>query len=253
MMDVVRLNPDTAKRAHARTGRNDIRDDVACASLRQIDLFRTLPTAEVRRLAVSTRLRNVENRTTLVAVGDAPEYIHFLVQGAGKVSRIEVNGRESLHFLVKPGDFFCAPGFAPPVTDDTTMFVALKPSTIGRVLAKDVESVLGSTKYLNALGQIVSQRLRQVEERLDDMTMGTVPCRTARVLLRLCDEFPRSLQCGTKVDVLLTQQDLACIVGATREVVNITLGTFRRDKLLDIHDRYMCVHERDGLSELATG
>ena len=231
---------------------DDIRDDVACASLRQVNLFRSLPTAELRQFAASMRLKTIENRATLVAVGNAPEYFHFLIQGAGKVSHIDVNGRESLRFLVKPGEVFGAPGFEPQAIDDTTMFVALKPSVVGRVLAKDIERVFGTTRYLNALGQVVSQRLRQVEERLDDMTVGTVPCRTARVLLRLCDEFPRALHCGTKVDVLLTQQDLAGIVGATREIVNITLRSFRRDNWLGIHNRYMCVHQRSGLSELAT-
>ncbi len=231
---------------------DDVRDDVACASLRQVNLFRSLPTAELRQFAASTRLKTIENRATLVAVGNAPEYFHFLIQGAGKVSHIDVNGRESLRFLVKPGEVFSAPGFEPQTIDDTSMFVALKPSVVGRVLAKDIERVFGTTRYLNALGQVVSQRLRQVEERLDDMTVGTVPCRTARVLLRLCDEFPRALHCGTKVDVLLTQQDLAGIVGATREIVNITLRSFRRDNWLGIHNRYMCVHQRSGLSELAT-
>jgi CRP-like cAMP-binding protein len=53
------------------------------------------------------------------------------------------------------------------------------------------------------------------------------------------------------VDVLLTQQDLAGIVGATREIVNATLGVFRREGWLGIHSRYMCVHQRDELCELA--
>jgi CRP/FNR family transcriptional regulator, cyclic AMP receptor protein len=251
MLDVAPIHSSDAKRKNVRTTQDDIRDDIACASLRQINLLRALSHAALRHLAASARLKKLESRATLVAVGDAPEYFHFLVQGAGKISRLEVNGKESLRFLVKPGDIFGAPGFGPQAIDDTTMFVALKPSTVGRVPARDVEDVLGNTKYLTALGQIVSQRLHQIEERLDDMTMGTVPCRTARVLLRLSDEFPRAMHCGAKVDVLLTQQDLAGMVGATREIVNITLGAFRRDKWVGIHNRYMCIHQRDGLSDLA--
>lgn len=250
-METARIHPSRTKCGVARTTQHDIRDDVTCASLRQVNLFRALPPAELRQFAASVRLKTIENRATLVAVGNAPEYFHFLMHGAGKISHIDVNGRESLRFMVKPGDIFAAPGFEPPTIEDTTTFVALKPSTVGRVLAKDVERVFGTTRYLNALGQVVSHRLRQIEERLDDMTVGTVPCRTARVLLRLCDEFPRALHCGSKVDVLLTQRDLAGIVGATREIVNITLGAFRRDNWLGIHNRYMCIHQRGGLSELA--
>jgi CRP/FNR family transcriptional regulator len=202
-------------------------------------------------LARATRFKTVENRSQLIAAAAPSEYIHFLTRGAGRLSRVDVNGRESLLYMVKPGEVFGAPFLGVHGIDDTTMFVALAPSTVGRILAKDVEGVLGSTQYLNALGQIMSHRLRKAEERLDDMTKGSVPCRTARVLLRLCNEFPRALHCGTRVDVLLTQQDIARIIGATREIVNITLRAFRREGWLDIHSRYMCIHERDELSELA--
>ena len=252
MSDIAPIASSSAKHVIVRTRLDDVRDGVAAASLRQVNLFEALPQAELRHLAGSARLWNLENRATLLLEGDAPEYFHFLVQGGGKVSRIEINGRESLHFLVKPGDVFDAPGFEPSTIDDTKMFVAFKPCTIGRLLAKDVEGVLGTTRYLTALGQILSERLRQIEERLDDMTIGTVPSRTARVLLRLCDQFPKALHCGSKVDMLLTQRDLADIIGATREVVNSTLVAFRREQWLDVHKRYMCIHQRSGLSELAT-
>ncbi len=229
----------------------DTRHDAVCASLRAVGALRALPHAELNQLALVTHFKKVENRSKLVAGGAPPEYLHFMTQGAGKLSRLDIDGRESLVCLVAPGEVFDAPLLGTRQNDDSTMFVALEPCTVGRILAKDVENVLGSTKYLNALGHIMSQRLRKTEERLDDMTKGPVPCRVARVLLRLCNEFPRAMHCGTKVDVLLTQQDLASIIGATREVVNATLGTFRRDGWLDIHNRYMCIHERDGLSERA--
>lgn len=229
----------------------DARDDAACASLRSVSILRALPHAELRQLAGHTRFSRVDNRSKLIADGVPPEYFHFMTQGAGRISRIDINGRESLLYMVKPGEVFGAPILGTRDTDDATMFVALGPSTVGRILAKDFENVLGNTAYLNALGQIMSQRLHKAEERLDDMTKGTVPCRTARVLLRLCNEFPRALHCGTKVDVLLTQRELAGIIGATREIVNITLQGFRREGWLGIHNRYMCVHERDQLSELA--
>ena len=228
----------------------DTRHDAACASLRSVSILRALPHAELRQLAGRTRFSRVDNRCKLIAAGVPPECLHFMTQGAGRISRVDINGRESLLYMVKPGEVFGAPALGARDSDDATIFTALAPSTVGRILAKDVENVLGNTAYLNALGQIMSHRLRKAEERLGDMTNGTVSCRTARVLLRLCNEFPRALHCGTKVDVLLTQRELAGIIGATREIVNITLKAFRREGWLGIHNRYMCVHKREQLSEL---
>lgn len=244
---------DTNRAQSAGTMQYETGYDVAFASLRQVNLFRALPHADLRHLAGTARFRRIENRGTLLAAGADPEHLHFLVQGAGKVSRIDVNGRETLLYLVGRDEVFGAPVSGRHTANDETTVIALAPSTVGRVLAKDVEDVLGNSKYLTAVSQIMSHRLRQLEDRVDEMSMGTVPSRTARVLLRLGQEFPRAQDCGVKVDVLLTQQDLAKFVGATREIVNITLASFRREGWLDIHNRYMCIHRRDELSELALG
>jgi CRP/FNR family transcriptional regulator, cyclic AMP receptor protein len=235
-------------------GAKAMRDDahlVACASLKSVDLFSDLSNSKLYDLAGAARFRKVASRELLVASNATPDCLHFLIQGAGKVSRMDVNGRETLLYLIKPGEMFGGPLSGAHDPEDTTIVRALEPCTVARVLVKDVESAIGSAAYLAAVGQITSQRLRGAEERLDELTMRAVPCRTARVLLRLCSEFPQALDCGIKVDVLLTQQDLAGMVGATRERVNAILETFRREGWLDIHDRYMCIHRRDELAELA--
>jgi CRP-like cAMP-binding protein len=54
------------------------------------------------------------------------------------------------------------------------------------------------------------------------------------------------------VNVLLTQQDIASMIGATREVTSSTLNVFRRRGWLGIHDRYMCIHNSDGLFDAST-
>ena len=91
-----------------------------------------------------------------------------------------------------------------------------------------------------------------MEDRLEELSVGTVPARTARILLRLSREFPAPLACGTKVNVLFTQQDIAHMIGATREVTSSTLNEFRRQGWLGVHNRYLCVHDPAGLYRTAS-
>lgn len=215
---------------------------VACATLRSLPFFGDLPAPELEQVAQVLRLQLVEKRRRVVAPGAGS--VSFLTRGLAKTLRFDGNGGETVLYLMKPGELFGA-----PITDSETDLnaVALQSSVTASVRIKDLEQIVGETAFASEVGRVRALRLRQMEERIDELSVGRVPARTARILLRLCKEFPKALHCGTRVDVLFTQQDIASMIGATREVTSSTLNVFRRRGWLGIHDRYMCVHDADEL------
>ena len=219
---------------------------VECASLRTMELFRDVSSSELARLAGITRFQQVAKRSRIPVLNDG--HFSFLMDGLAKVSRLDGSGGETVLYLMKPGE-----SYGVPVSEyrDDISIIALQPSVVARVRMRELEQIVGTGKLQAEISNIRSVRVRQMEDRLDEM-LGRVPARTARILLRLCKEFPKSLQCGTKVNVLLTQQDIASMIGATREVTSSTLNVFRRKGWLGIHDRYMCVHNPDELYEAST-
>ncbi len=220
---------------------------VECASLRTMDLFRDVTSSDLARVAGITRFQSVDKRTRITVQNDAG-HLCFLMDGLAKVSRLDGNGGETVLYIMKPGE-----SYGVPVSDyrEDVGIMTLQPSVVARVRTRELEQIIGSMKVQAEISRIRSLRMRQMEDRLDEMS-GRVPARTARILLRLCKEFPKALHCGTKVNVLLTQQDIASMIGATREVTSSTLNVFRRRGLLGIHDRYMCIHDADGLFEAST-
>ena len=230
-----------------RVGAPEIAQLVECASLRTMELFKDVSSTDLARVAGMTRFQNVEKRSRIAVVND-DAHLCFLMDGLAKVSRLDGNGGETILYLMKPGE-----AYGVPVSDyrEDVSIVALQPSVVARVRMRELEQIVGTSRLQSEISRVRSQRVRQMEDRLDEMS-GRVPARTARILLRLCKEFPKSLQCGTKVNVLLTQQDIASMIGATREVTSSTLNVFRRRGWLGIHDRYMCVHNPDELYEAST-
>lgn len=220
---------------------------VECASLRTMELFREVSSADLARVAGIARYQTIEKRCRIPVLND-PSHLCFLMDGLAKASRLDGNGGETILYLIKPGELYGV-----PVSDyrEDVSIVALTQSVVARVRLRELEQIVGGAKLQAEISRIRSLRMHQMEDRLDEMS-GRVPARTARILLRLCREFPKALQCGTKVNVLLTQQDIASMIGATREVTSSTLNVFRRNGWLGIHDRYICIHDPEGLHEAST-
>lgn len=220
---------------------------VECASLRTMELFREVSSVDLARVAGIARYQTIEKRSRIPVLND-PSHVCFLMDGLAKASRLDGNGGETILYLIKPGELYGV-----PVSDyrEDVSIVALQQSVVARVRLRELEQIVGGARLQAEISRVRSLRMHQMEDRLDEMS-GRVPARTARILLRLCKEFPKALQCGTKVNVLLTQQDIASMIGATREVTSSTLNVFRRNGWLGIHDRYMCIHDPEGLHEAST-
>jgi CRP/FNR family transcriptional regulator len=202
-----------------------------------MELFREVSSTDLARVAGIARYQTIEKRSRIPVLND-PAHLCFLMDGLAKASRLDGNGGETILYIIKPGEPYGVP-------------VALQQSVVARIRLRELEQIVGGTRLQAEISRIRSLRMRQMEDRLDEMS-GRVPARTARILLRLCKEFPKALQCGTKVNVLLTQQDIASMIGATREVTSSTLNVFRRRGWVGIHDRYICIHDAEGLHDAST-
>lgn len=219
---------------------------VECASLRNLDLFRHLPPSDLRRVAEAARFQRIDRRKSIVMPGTDSGYLCLLTQGLAKATRVDANGSETLLYLMKTGELFGG-NVWDPRTD--TSVVALQPCVAACIRTADLETIMGAPVLGAEIDRIRSLRLGQMEDRLTEISTGRVPQRAARTVLRLCREFPARMTCGTKVNVLFTQQDVASMIGATREVTSSTLNEFRRRGWLGIHERYMCVHDEEGLAQ----
>ena len=72
----------------------------------------------------------------------------------------------------------------------------------------------------------LARRLRRTNDSLSDLVFSDVPGRVAKALLDLSNRFGRPTDAGVLVDHGLTQEELAQLVGASRETVNKALADF---------------------------
>ena len=84
----------------------------------------------------------------------------------------------------------------------------------------------GRPEVAEALLQALAQRLRRTNEQMADLVFSDVPGRVAKTLLELGEKFGRPLPDGIHVTHDMTQEELAQLVGASRETVNKALADF---------------------------
>ena len=162
----------------------------------------------------------------LFAEGDRGDRLYVIVEGKIKLGRTSADGRENLLAILGPGEMFGelslfdpGPRTAAAISVSDSRLVGLGHDALQPWLLRHPEV---AQQLLKALGK----RLRRTNEALADLVFSDVPGRVAKSLLDLAAKFGRATDEGVLVAHELTQEELAQLVGASRETVNKALADF---------------------------
>jgi CRP/FNR family cyclic AMP-dependent transcriptional regulator len=200
--------------------------DVDIDVVRQAPLFAALDDDAASALMERMTASRLERGDVLFREGDRGERLYVIGEGKIKLGLTSVDGRENLLAILGPGEMFGElslfdPG---PRTATATAVAETQLIALGH---EDLSSFLQvrpavATTMLAAL----ARRLRRTNEALSDLVFTDVPGRVAKALLDLSNRFGRASEDGILVAHDLTQEELAQLVGASRETVNKALADF---------------------------
>jgi CRP/FNR family cyclic AMP-dependent transcriptional regulator len=210
-------------------------------TLAETDFFRDASPELIAPIAARGVERHLIRGDVLFLEGDPPDSIYLVLRGRIAIAIANpIDRRESVVALMEPGDLFGELG----MLDDgprSAMARALEPSM---VLEIPYEPVLDMFHQHPALlwnvTRLLAQRLRAMDEALADSVFLDVTGRTAKRLLELADG-------QDEFTLPVTQEELAGMVGASRERVNKAIASFIRLSWLEQHDRRYRILQRDRL------
>lgn len=208
------------------------------------ELFSSLDEEALARVAVKASTMKLERNDTLFKEGDEGSELFVVMRGRIGIGKSSPDGRESLVALMEPGDVF---GEMPMFDEEprSASARALERSEVVRIPFGVVRDELEA--HPNALWDVVSlfaRRLRVVDESLADAMLLDVTGRTAKRLLELSGEADEFM-------LPITQEELAGLVGASRERVNKAIAAFIRLGWIEQSDRRYRILKRDRLSQRA--
>ena len=217
--------------------------------IRKAPLFTALDDAASASLLANMVSVKIAKGTILFAEGDGGDQLYVIAEGKLKLGTSSGDGRENLLSILGPGEMFGElslfdPG---PRTSTATAVTDAKLLSLGqeKLLPWLAENPKVSLQLLGSL----AQRLRRTNEAVGDLVFSDVPGRVAKALIDLGERFGKKTDEGLFVHHDLTQEELAQLVGASRETVNKALADFAGRNWLKLDGRAVLITDFERLSK----
>jgi CRP-like cAMP-binding protein len=223
---------------------NDQIDEVV---VRKAPIFLGLDSSAADALRASMSLVKLRKGQSLFKEGDDGDNLYVVSNGKVKLGTKSPDGRENLLMILGPGDMFGELSLfdSGPRTATATAVTDSKLLTLGQ------EKVIPWVKEypevsLQLLARLAS-RLRRTNEVVGDLVFSDVPGRVAKALIDLGVKFGDKCSEGLFVNHDLTQEELAQLVGASRETVNKALADFAQRGWLRLEARSVMILDYERL------
>lgn len=211
---------------------------VSVAVLRSIPAFESLDAARLETLSRITSLRHATRGSVVLNEGDRTDNIYFIVNGALKVLVSDGEGREVILSILGAGELFGEMG----VLDDhprSATVIATQSSDLVVVPKNDFQRFLaGNFDVSLFVMRGLVKRLRVADRKIESLALLDVYGRVARLLLDMAETRD-----GRRVVAKVTKQDIAKMIGASREMVSRVMKELEQQGLIYDEDRQIVLRE----------
>jgi CRP/FNR family cyclic AMP-dependent transcriptional regulator len=222
-----------------------VENDVAY--LKQVSLFSSLSDSDIRELAAVVKRRIFRAGEVIFHRDDPGQVLYVIKEGKVKICLISPDGQEISLVVFGKGECFGElalldglPRSADAIAMERAECYTLQRSDFHNAIMKNPTIAI-------QVMEVLSKRLRSTDQQVEDLIFLDVYGRVAKKLIELADSHGSRVDDGTRIEVRLTQQELASMVGASRESVNKVIGYFTDKKYISTDRHRITIHHIDAL------
>ena len=220
--------------------------------LTRVPIFANLNGEQLQSLPDKLQLRRYQRGEVIFHEDDPADRMHIIVDGRVKISIASEDGRERDIALFQSGDCFGEMALLDGSNRSATA-TAVDATETMVLFRQGFLDFLGENPELAAdVNTMLVQRLRNVNQMLGDMVFLDVPTRVAKQLLALAETYAEDAKPGDQIVVPLGQDELARLVGDSRETVSRALNSYRRLGMLDTSHRRITITDLARLERMAS-
>lgn len=221
-------------------------------NLKKIDLFKNLSEEELKELEPYLLSTKYKKKEDIFSEGDPPEWFYIVSKGKVKITKLSHEGKEIILEIVSPTDIFggvaVIRGFPYPANA-----VAMEDSEVLKISRKNLMRLVD--RFPNLMYCIALQlgdRMKSSYDSLKNIALERVEARIAALLLKLSNKIGVETDEGTMIDMRLTKQDVADMVGTTVETSIRTFSKFKKQGLVSDSDGKIIIKDMDGLMSFSS-
>ncbi len=215
--------------------------------LKQVSLFAGLGDEDIHALAAVAKRRTFRTGEVIFHRDDPGQVLYVIKEGKVKICLISPDGQEISLVVFGKGECFGELALLDGLPRSADA-IALEKAECYTLQRSDFHnSIMKNPKIAIQVLEVLSKRLRNTDQQVEDLIFLDVYGRVAKKLLELADSHGTKVEDGLRIEVRLTQQELASMVGASRESVNKVLGYFTDKKFISTDRHRITIHRVEDL------
>lgn len=217
----------------------------------QVDVFHDLSPALLDEIKGLSQTLEVPRGEIVFSPEDEAESIYLIREGKIKLSKVADDGKEITLAVLQEGDLFGeVSAFDSGIHGHFAE--ALEDATLAAISRPDFANLVRrNPEFALIVIHALADRTRRAELQIEDLVFRSVPARVASVLVRLAQEHGRVGPRGVTIDLRLTHQEIANMVGATRETVTNVLNDLRAEGMIEVEHKRVRILDQEALAEAA--
>lgn len=197
-------------------------------ALSTIPIFSTLTASELKEIEPYLSSVHYKKKEIIFSEGDPSEWLYIVAEGKAKITKLSQDGKEIILEIIAAMDFFgglaVLRGFPYPANA-----VAMEEARVLKLSRSNLLRIFD--RFPNLMFSMVMQvgeRMKESHETLKNIALERVEARIASTLLKLSDKIGKKVEQGVAIDMKLTKQDIAEMVGTTVETSIRTMSKLKK-------------------------
>lgn len=216
--------------------------------IRDCSLFQRLSADQLSRLERRARMREFPRNSAIFLPSDVADGVFLLGQGRVRICSNTTDGKQAILAFIDPGEVFGELSLvqggereerAEAAVDSTV--ILLPGDELRQILEESAPLALGVTK-------LIGLRRKRIERRLRNLLFRSNRDRLGHLLLELTEQYGKVVDDSVLLDIKLSHQELASLIGVTRETVTTLLGEMQVEGLLLISRQKVIIRNLRRLS-----
>lgn len=200
--------------------------------LSQISMFETLPMEDLMEIERMAPMSNLKKNILIQTPETFREGLYFLKEGKLRLYKVNPEGKQfTLGILGKGNVFGEIDSFSLGTKD---IFIETMENTLLCSLGKEQfeQFLLSRPQLAMKFLKVLSERLKERDAMLEKLALGDIRDRVLHLLVKLSEQFGVEEEGYHKIDLPLSHQELANMIGATRESVTVILNVLSKDEVI---------------------
>lgn len=174
---------------------------------------------------------------------DKDSSLFYIEEGLIKISMISDEGKEKTLFLLNDGQVFGEVSLIDGLEHDVNA-ETLKNTAIYTLKEKDIKQIVMERPEISLnLLRVMADKIRLMTQQVRDMVFSDIAGRLASQLLQFDAQFGRTTEGGQLIQLSLTHQELANLLGASRVTITKTLNQFVDEGILQVVNRQLLIKD----------